>query len=134
MPRFPDRRSAASFALTIALAIGLAVAGAAIAQGPTQGGDLPGPLPLLPADNWWNADISQAPVDPSSAAFIQVLGPNRGLHPDFGGDSGDEPEIYGLPYATVPGNQPLVPVDFYYRRRAMPEPPAARPAIRFRSR
>ncbi len=71
-------------------------------------------MPLLPADNWWNVDVSQAPLDPASAAFIQFLGPNRGMHPDFGGDAEDEPEIYGIPYATVPGNQPLVPVDFYY--------------------
>ncbi|MEO7795864.1 MAG: hypothetical protein ABIV06_13930, partial [Thermoanaerobaculia bacterium] len=92
----------------------VALSGAGLAQGPTQGGPLPGPLPLLPADNWWNADISQAPVDAASAAFIQFLGVNRGMHPDFGGDAGDEPEIYGMPYATVPGNQPLVAVDFYY--------------------
>ena len=110
MPRFPDRPVAA----LVVLALGFALPGLASAQGPTQGGALPGPLPLFPADNWWNADVSQAPVDPASGAFIQFLGPNRGMHPDFGGDSGDEPEIYGLPYATVPGNQPLVPVDFYY--------------------
>ncbi len=108
MPRSPDRSRRAFLALL------LASASVALAQGPTRGGALPGPLPLLPADNWWNVAISQAPVDPASAAFIQFLGANRGMHPDFGGDAGDEPEIYGFPYATVPGNQPLVPVDFYY--------------------
>lgn len=108
----PERRRAALAARALALTFTLAAA--ALAQGPAQGGPLPGPLPLLPADNWWNVDVSQAPVDPASAAFIQFVGANRGMHPDFGGDSGDEPEIYGLPYATVPGSQPLVAVDFYY--------------------
>ena len=36
---------------------GLAAAG----PGPVLGGALPGPLPLFPADNWWNTDISAAP-------------------------------------------------------------------------
>src|SRR5262245_18245306 len=51
------------------------------------GGALPGPLPLLPADNWWNQDVSQAPVDPRSASFIAFInnGGSRRLHPDFGG-------------------------------------------------
>lgn len=79
----------------------------------TLGGPLPGPLPLLPADNWWNADISQAPVDDASAGFIdyiQAFGRRR-LHPDMGGSDG-EGGIYGMPYIVVPGSQPLEPVTF----------------------
>ena len=34
---------------------------------------VPGPLPLFPSDNWWNADISAAPVDPGSLAFINYV-------------------------------------------------------------
>jgi hypothetical protein len=109
------------------LALAIALPGVGVPQGPTPGGPLPGPLPLFPADNWWNADISAAPLDPASAAFIQWVGVARGLHPDFGGDAEDEPEIYGLPYATVPGNQPLVPVDFYYPEESDPGAPG-RPA------
>jgi hypothetical protein len=87
----------------------------AAAQGPVRGGELPQPLPLFPPGNWWNTDISAAPVDPNSAAFINFIGPTRGLHPDFGGDSGDSSyPIYGIPYVTVPGSQPLVPVVFDY--------------------
>lgn len=96
-------------AFTLAPLAALAQSGA-----PQAGGPLPGPLPLLPADNWWNVDVTQAPVDPGSAAFIQFVGPTRGLHPDFGGEADDPPEIYGMPYVTVPGNQPLVPVTFDY--------------------
>ena len=129
MPPFPDRRHPQAFPAHLAtLALLLVGAfGTALAQGPTQGGALPGPLPLLPADNWWNVDVSQAPVDPASAAFLQYVGVNRGMHPDFGGDAAEEPEIYGIPYSTVPGNQPLVAVDFYYPDESDPGAPG-RPA------
>jgi hypothetical protein len=60
---------------------------AVLAAVSTLGGALPGPLPLFPADNWWNLDISIAPVDPNSAAYINFInnGSTRQVHPDFGG-------------------------------------------------
>jgi hypothetical protein len=80
-----------------------------------RGGALPGPLPLFPPTNWWNADVSAAPVDPNSAAYINFIGASRRLHPDFGGDSGDPDfPIYGFPYVIAGGTQPLVPVTFDY--------------------
>jgi hypothetical protein len=85
------------------------------AQGVALGGTLPQPLPILPSDNWWNLDVSQAPLDPSSQAFITFVGTTRRLHPDWGGSAGDpgNPDaIYGIPYIVVPGTQPLVPVTF----------------------
>ena len=85
---------------------------AAFAQSAQPGGALPGPLPLFPADNWWNADVSSAPVDPHSASFINFIGGNVGLHPDFGGNADPFPEVYGMIYIVVPGTQPLVPVTF----------------------
>ena len=79
------------------------------------GGPLPQPLPLFPLSNWWNTEVTEAPVDPRSAAFINDIGASRGLHPDFGGDSGDPTApIYGIPYVVVNGSQPLVPVTFDY--------------------
>lgn len=87
----------------------------AMAQAPVRGGELPAPLPLFPPSNWWNVDVSAAPVDPNSAAFISYIGATRGMHPDFGGDSGEaEAPIYGMPYVVVAGSQPLVPVAFEY--------------------
>lgn len=95
--------------------LSVALAAAALAQAPERGGALPSPLPLFPLDNWWNADVSAAPVDPGSAAFINYVGATRGLHPDFGGDSGDpDYPIYGMPYIVVRSSQPLVPVAFDY--------------------
>jgi hypothetical protein len=82
----------------------LVAATMAVAATATLGGPLPGPLPLLPADNWWNVDISGAPVDSHSSSFISFIGTTRTLHPDFGGDaSPGSVDIYGFPYAVVDG-------------------------------
>lgn len=78
----------------------------------TQGGAVPVPLPLFPPNNWWNIDISNAPVDPSSASYYPRMGgEDRALHPDFGGDAGDG-YVYGFPFIKVDGSQPKVMVDF----------------------
>ena len=88
-----------------------------------RGGALPGPLPLFPPTNWWNTDISAAPVDANSAAFIAFVG-TRGMHPDFGGDSDDSSSpIYGFPYIVVSGAQQLVPVTFVYDDESDPGAP-----------
>ena len=46
----------------------------------------------------WSQDISNAPVDPNSAAYIAYIDAHGGdmLHPDFG-----SPRAYGFPYAVV---------------------------------
>ena len=82
-----------------------------------RNGALPGPLPILPADNWWNQDVSQAPIDARSAQFITFVnnGGLRRLHPDFGGyESPGSVNIYGFPFVVVGGNQPKRAVSFYY--------------------
>ena len=104
----------ASMRIVVSLLIAL-MALSALAQAPVRGGELPAPLPLFPPTNWWNVDITQAPVDANSAAFIAYIGSTPRMHPDFGGDSGDpDAPIYGLPYIIVSGSQPLVPVTFEY--------------------
>ena len=83
----------------------------------TLGGPLPGPLPLFPADNWWNADISVAPLDPNSSAYITFInnGTVRQVHPDFGGDvSPGSVQNYGMPYVVVDGTTPKKSVTFQY--------------------
>src|SRR6478672_11632039 len=93
----------------------LFLAVSAAAQAPVRGGALPAPLPLFPPDNWWNTDVTGAPVDPQSASYVGFIGSGRGMHPDFGGDSGDPSSpIYGMPYVVVTASQPLVPVTFDY--------------------
>ncbi len=93
----------------------LALCLAAFAAEPVQGGPLASPL--LPPDNWWNLDISTAPVDPNSSAFINFInsGSVKRLHPDCGGDvSPGSSEIYGLPYLVVDSTQPKKAVSFLY--------------------
>jgi hypothetical protein len=102
---------------TLAVAVVAATAPGLAQTTPAQrNGPLPPPLPLFPADNWWNQDISQAPVDPASASLIAFInnGGTRRLHPDFGGYSGVGDGIYGIPYVVVRGDQPKRAVEFYY--------------------
>jgi len=69
---------------------------------------------VFPGSNWWNADISTAPVDARSAQFIDFISGRtpanpaavRRLHPDFG------PPPYGIPYVVVSGDQARVPLTF----------------------
>jgi hypothetical protein len=90
----------------------------AVAMNAARGGALPQPLPLFPADNWWNLDISSWPVDPNSANYISFInnGGTRRLHPDFGGNAGTGFSIYGMPYAIVTNvtNADLKAVQFQY--------------------
>src|SRR5437868_13380076 len=98
-----------------------ACGGTPVTPTPTSGGALPSPVPapapspvpapnpgtttsdvrpeddlggrlLFPSDNWWNEDVSSAPVDAQSSSFIDFIGRTRGMHPDFG------PPPYGIPY------------------------------------
>src|SRR3979411_3066148 len=78
--------------LLLAIALVLLAAPASPAQCPAsvpaQGAAPTVPLPLFPSNNWWNLDISAAPVDPGSATYISFInnGGTRHLHPDFGGE------------------------------------------------
>src|SRR4030095_11177491 len=97
--------------------LALVVCFGAVAIGATLNGALPTPLPLFPADNWWNTDISAAPVDSSSASYINFInnGSTRKLHPDFGGEaSPGSVQIYGFPYIVVDGSQTKRTVQFAY--------------------
>jgi hypothetical protein len=110
--------------IAVVVLVSVALAAAALAQAPVRGGVLPAPLPLFPPGNWWNTDISAAPVDAKSSAFISFIGTTRGMHPDFGGDSGDDSSpIYGMPYIVVSGSQPRVPVTFDYSDESDPGDP-----------
>ncbi len=74
---------------------------------------------LFPADNAWNANVSQAAVDPASATLIAACG-LRNLHPDFGTVWDGAP--IGIPYTVVSGGQARVPVSFDYADESDPGP------------
>ena len=105
-------RGARSFVAVLAGALALAASAAAQTMAPRLEASLPGPLPLAPATNWWNTDISSAPVDAGSAGFIAYIGTGQPLHPDFGGTLGDGIGIYGMPYIVVDSSQPKKTVQF----------------------
>jgi hypothetical protein len=107
--------------ILLAIALALFAARSVLAQCPTSvpvEGAAPGvPLPLFPHDNWWNQDISSAPVDANSASYVAFInnGGTRHLHPDFGGEvSPGSVPIYGIPYAIVDGSQAKQAVAFQY--------------------
>jgi hypothetical protein len=79
----------------------LILGGAVLLGAPELTGSLVG-RQVFPPTNWWNLDISHAPLDPASASFIEFIGRTRQMHPDFG------PPPYGIPYVVVTGDQPLV--------------------------
>jgi hypothetical protein len=66
-----------------------------------------GGCPIFPPDNPWNQDISNAPIHPRSAVYIDSIGADTNLHADFGSN----PE-YGIPFSVAPVGQPPVPVEF----------------------
>ena len=76
----------------------------------TLGGTLDVPLPLFPSNNWWNLDVSNAPVAANSADLITFVGSNTSLHPDFGDTY--QGFIIGFPYIVVDGSQPKKSVTF----------------------
>jgi hypothetical protein len=70
-----------------------------------------------PPDNWWNIDVSSAPLDVNSAAYIAAIKSydtsynttdpedlQGRFHPDLAADP------YGIPYIVVNGTQPRVPM------------------------
>jgi hypothetical protein len=82
---------------------------------------------VFPADNPWNTDISQAPVDPNSDNYMTAMhAATTNLHPDFGSNP-----HYGIPVTLAPASTPLVPMKFFLYpgqsdKGPYPFPPTAR--------
>lgn len=87
------------------------------AQVPTLAG-----CQVFPTNNVWNTPVDQLPVAANSDAYVQTLGANSPLHPDYGATGGYQ-------YAVVPGSQPKVPVSFYYNGDPGPYPIPPNPPI-----
>jgi hypothetical protein len=69
---------------------------------------------VLPTTNWWNLEVTTAPVDPNSQAIINWISgrtesnptARQRLHPDMA------PPPWGIPYIGVSGDAPLSEVTF----------------------
>ena len=66
---------------------------------------------VFPANNPWNRDISNDPVNPNSSKYIASIGQEK-LHPDFGSEPDQPGTLYGIPYTVVNKTQPKVPIHF----------------------
>jgi hypothetical protein len=69
--------------------------------------------PIFPASNPWNQRVDSLPVAPNSAAIIASIGPDVGLHADFGSGIYDGGTI-GIPYDVVGRTTPRTKVSFDY--------------------
>jgi hypothetical protein len=112
------RRPAAFAAAGLAIAVAAVPSALAGGPGPSLGACPVFPRPpaslspraaALPTEAAWNQDISKAPRDPRSAAYIAYIDSHGGdrLHPDFG-----SPRTYGFPYSVVGADQPELPVHY----------------------
>ena len=69
--------------------------------------------PMMPADSYWHARVDALPVDPNSDTYVTNAGSGSSLHPDFGAGLYAGAPI-GIPFTTVSGTQPRVPINFDY--------------------
>ena len=65
---------------------------------------------IFPSNNPWNQDISNLPINSLSSNYINSIGANTGLHPDFGGASYGQ--SYGIPFITVTNTQSNISINF----------------------
>jgi len=86
---------------------------------PTNGIE-PSSCSVFPADNPWNQDISALSVHARSDEFIDAIGRDDHLHPDFGTFYEGDP--IGIPFVVVGAGQEKVPVSFLYDDESDPGP------------
>jgi len=65
--------------------------------------------PIFPADNVWNTPIAGAKRDEHSEAYVQKIGGDKPLHPNFGSDPGN-----GIPITIIKPTVKYVKVKFLY--------------------
>ncbi len=91
---------------------------------------------IFPADNMWNTPIDQLDLHPLSDTYVQSIGGDTWVHPDFGTEwNGYD---IGIPFDIIPDNQPFVDVQFNYwdetdpldlNQQTKPYPIPANPSI-----
>jgi hypothetical protein len=95
----------------LALALVATSLSASLAQQAPQ--PSPGPqiagCPIFPADNVWNVPIDKLPLDPHSKDYVNNIGVDKGVHPDFGSDPSN-----GYTINITDAHAPWVKVTFDY--------------------
>jgi hypothetical protein len=74
------------------------------------GGAMVSTCQVFPRDNAWNQDISTLPLHPKSDTFVNSIGRDAHVHPDFGTEWEGAP--IGIPFVTVNRSQARLPVEF----------------------
>jgi hypothetical protein len=98
----------------ISTPLGVVAAAAALAlAAPPAGAATVGGCPVFPPNNPWNQRVDRLPVLGNSDAIVRSIGATDTMHPDFGSGLWDGGPI-GIPFVTVGGSQPKVPVSFDY--------------------
>jgi hypothetical protein len=106
-------------ARVIALVVALSALGAVVVAAPaaakarrhhrhTLRSASAGGCPVFPADNPINQEVANVAPDPNSQAYIESIGLEAHLHPDFGNNPG-----YGIPFEVVGAQQGKVPIKFH---------------------
>jgi hypothetical protein len=70
-----------------------------------------GPCAVFPTNNIWNHNIAALPTHALSNTYMASIGLTDYVHADFGSGLWEGAPI-GIPYVTVPGSQPFVPINF----------------------
>ena len=76
---------------------------------------------IFPCNSIWNTPVDDLPIHPHSSLFIESIGAADNVHADFGAGLWNGGPI-GIPYVSVPGAQPLVPILFDYSGESDPGP------------
>lgn len=84
-------------------------------------GKIPVDCTIFPKDDIWNAKIDGLPIDARSGAYVASIGPDVGLHPDFGSGLSEGSPL-GIPFVRVPANQPMVEITFEVPEESDPGP------------
>ena len=74
-------------------------------------GRVPEGCRLFPQTNVWNTPVDTLPLDVRSEAYIASIGPDTGVHPDFGTGLYEGMPL-GIPFVHVPATQPPVAITF----------------------
>jgi hypothetical protein len=89
---------------------------AALPPGPAIAG-----CPIFPGDHIWNTRVDTLPVAARSDDYVDAIGREVGLHPDFGSGLWEGSPI-GIPFNVVEGGVPPVSFDFEYAEESDPGP------------
>ena len=80
-----------------------------------------GGVTVFPPDHIWNVPVDQLPPDPHSAVYVQRIGIDASLHPDFGAGL-YEGKTIGIPYNIVDNTVAKQAVTFDYNDESDPGP------------